>query len=502
MNSVEKLKLAKDGLTLLDDLERVASTDWQALGADELQRLKWLGLFHRDPTPGRFMQRLRITHGFLTSNQARAIARCAERFGSGVLDLTTRQQIQLRDLKLGDVPALFRLQHSVGLHSMQTGMDNVRNVTGCPVAGLDAREFFDTRGIARELSDQLAGNRAFSNLPRKFNLCLTGCRENCAHAETNDLGFVPAQRRRRSGAELGFNLRAGGALGGASPRFATPLDVFVRAEEAVEIALRVLELFRDEGPRERRSHARLKVLLDAWGEERFRAELERRAGRALERAAEEEFLGEGQNAHLGVHPQKQPGFHYVGLCVPVGRMQASHLAQLADLSDRYGKGQLRLTVGQNVIVPHVAESRVPDLLAEPLLKELPADPHPALAGLVACVGDDYCSYSTIDTKGLGLWLAAQVKDRLPAGAPARIHISGCPRGCGKHHVAQFGILGGVMKCGGELKPTADLFVGGATGPQMRLGEKTAERLDWNELPDLLVRLAAGELATALVLQRV
>ncbi|MCZ7646291.1 MAG: precorrin-3B synthase [Planctomycetota bacterium] len=448
-------------------------------------------MFHREQTPGRFMQRLRLTHGLVSSNQARAIARCASDFGSGVLDLTTRQQVQLRDLSLSDVPALFARQHAAGLHSMQTGMDNVRNVTGCPVAGLDAAELLDTRLLARELTDQLMGNRAYTNLPRKFNLCLSGCSENCAHAETNDLAFVPAARERRQGRELGFNLRAGGALGGAAPRFATPLDVFVRPEEVVEAALCVLDLFRDHGPRERRSHSRLKVLLETWGEVRFRAELEARLGRRLERAAEREYLGEGLNAHLGVHKQRQADLYYVGLCVPVGRMRAAQLEGLAELAERFGKGQLRFTVGQNVLIPHVPESRLNALLAEPLLNELSPAPHPALAGLVACVGNDYCAYSTIDTKGLGLQLAERLKGRLPDDEPARIHISGCPRGCGKHQVAAFGLLGSLQRCGDEIRPAAELFLGGALGPRMKLGEKAAERIDWSELPDLLVRLAGG-----------
>ena len=488
MNSVEQLKAEKDGLEVLHDLDRFAAMPWKEIPETDLQRLKWVGLFHREQTPGLFMLRLRITHGCLTSNQARAIADCSAACGGGVIDLTTRQQIQLRNLELKDVPGLFRRLQAVGLHSMQTGMDNVRNITGCPVAGLDAQELIDTRTLARELTDQLVGNRAYTNLPRKFNLSLTGCRENCAHAETNDLGLTPAYRVTRDGEVLGFNLHAGGALGGANPRLATPLDLFARPEEAVELALLVLDLYRDHGPRESRSKARLKVLLDAWGAARFREELERRAGRELERAGAREFLGDGRNDHLGVRAQKQPGRFYVGLCVPVGRMEARQLAEAARLATAYGAGQIRLTVGQNLLLTNLPERNLNGLLAEPLLQELRPDPAPVLRGLVACVGNDYCAFSTIDTKGLALQLARELEGKLPTGAAPRIHVSGCPRACGKHHVADLGLLGFQLRGPDGMVPAAEVFTGGSTGADRRLAQNTGRRIAWSALPDYIAGL--------------
>lgn len=482
MNSVEKFKAEKDGLEILHDLDRFASMDYTAIPDADVQRLKWVGLFLRDQTPGLFMQRLRITHGCLTSNQARAVAACAERVG-GVIDLTTRQQIQLRNLALKDVPWLFRMQHAAGLHSMQTGMDNVRNITGCPVAGLDAGELMDTRPIARELSDHIVGNRKYTNLPRKFNLSVTGCRENCAHAESNDLGLVPAYAHGTEGECLGFNFFAGGALGGASPRLATPLDVFARPEEAVELALLVLDIYRDHGPRESRSKSRLKVLLDAWGEARFREEMESRAGRPLQRAGKQEFLGDGQNDHLGVRSQKQAGLHYVGLCVPVGRMDARQLTEAARLAEAYGSGQLRLTVGQNILIVNVPERKLNGLLSEPLLKELQPNPSPVMAGLVACVGNDYCSFSTIDTKGLALELAKDLEKHLPAGPAPHIHISGCPRACGKHHVADIGLLGFQQREKGCAMPAAEVFTGGSSGAERKLAKSTGQRVAWPDLAE-------------------
>ena len=486
MNSVEKLKAEKDGLEVLHDLDRFAALDWTALPDPDVQRLKWVGLFLRDQTPGLFMQRLRITHGCLTSNQARAIADCASRVG-GVIDLTTRQQIQLRNLELKDVPWLFRRQHAVGLHSMQTGMDNVRNITGCPVSGLDENELLDTRTLARELTDQIVGNRRYTNLPRKFNLSITGCRENCAHAESNDLGLVPAYAPGSNGTCLGFNVFAGGALGGAQPRLATPLDLFVRPEEAVEIALLVLDIYRDHGPRESRHKTRLKVLLEAWGEERFREELERRAGRPLERAGHQEFMGDGVNDHLGVRPQKQPGLHYVGLCVPVGRMDARQLTEAARLAEVHGSGQLRLTVGQNILIVNVPERKLNALLAEQLLQELRPAPSPLMRGLVACVGNDYCSFSTIDTKGLALELVRDLERHLPTGPAPRIHISGCPRACGKHHVADIGLLGFQQREKGRAVPAAEIFTGGSLGAQPQIAQSTGQRIAWPELAEFAAR---------------
>ena len=285
-NKIEELKREKDGLDVLPDLYRYAVEGVEAIPADDLERLKWYGLFHRKATPGYFMLRMRIPNGVLSSEQIAAVGEIANRCGRGTADITTRQNIQLRWITIEDAPWVLQRLAAAGLNSQQSGMDNVRNVVGCPIAGLDADELLDARGLADRLQQAIIGGKRFSNLPRKFNLSISGCREDCAHAQTHDLSFVPATREEGGREAAGFNVLVGGALGGMQPELAQPLDAFVGPEGVVPLALAILETFRDHGPREQRKQARLKVLLAQWGIERFREAVEERLGSALARAGE------------------------------------------------------------------------------------------------------------------------------------------------------------------------------------------------------------------------
>lgn len=211
-NKFEKLKSEKDGLALKAELEQFASIGWEAMDeTDREHRLKWLGVFFRPVTPGKFMMRLRLPNGILTSAQMRVLGEVIERYGDdGSFDITTRQNIQLRGVRIEDLPEIFNKFKSVGLTSVQSGMDNVRNITGDPVAGLDADELFDTRELVSQIQDMITsggeGNLEFTNLPRKFNIAIAGGRDNSVHAEINDLAFIPAFKD----SQFGFNVLVGG----------------------------------------------------------------------------------------------------------------------------------------------------------------------------------------------------------------------------------------------------------------------------------------------------
>jgi ferredoxin-nitrite reductase len=491
VNKFEQMKAAKDGLDVLPDLLRYAAerTPIEEIPPDDLDRMKWYGVFHRKVTPGYFMLRLRIPGGILTSAQARTIAAIAEEHGRGTADLTTRENIQLRWLTLPAIPAIFERLAGVGITTRQSGMDNARNITGCPLAGIDRDELLDATPLVRALHAAfLDAGKRLSNLPRKFNVSITGCREDCAHAQTQDLGFLPATRATPSGQQIGFNVLVGGALGGTSPRLATPLDVFVTPEEVVPFFLALLTVYRDHGPREQRTKARLKWLIAEWGEERLRAAVEQQLGRPLARVGRTETCRTAGD-HLGVHPQRAPEMAYVGLHVPVGRIQAAQLAALADLADRYGSGELRLTVDQNVVLPNVPLVRVRDLLREPLLHDLRPDPPSVWRNLVACTGNDYCHFSLIDTKGCAVALARALEARgveVPEGT--RIHVSGCVHACGKHHVGAIGIEGANVRIGDEIVEAANVFVGGALGHAPRLAELVRDKVTLDALPDLAATL--------------
>ena len=287
-NSIESYKASKggDGLRICEDIPRIVSEGWEALSPVDKELLKWVGVFFRKPTPGEFMMRIRMPNGFASSEQFRAIAELSRRLGNGLIDITTRQQIELRGFAIGSVPEIWERLRGVNLHSLQTGMDNVRNINGCALAGLTPDELIDASSVVFELDRMLVGsdgNPEFTNLPRKFNVTITGCRANCTHNESQDIALVPARR----GGGFGFNVLVGGKMGSGGFTIASPLGVFVEAAEAAPVTAELIRIFRDHGPREARSKVRFAFLIEQWGIEWLRAELEARVGRKLEPPGED-----------------------------------------------------------------------------------------------------------------------------------------------------------------------------------------------------------------------
>ncbi|HEX2387179.1 MAG TPA: ferredoxin--nitrite reductase, partial [Candidatus Binatia bacterium] len=411
MNKIEEYKTEKDGLEILADVPRYAREGWEAITEGDRERLKWAGVFFRRQTPGRFMMRLRIPNGITNSKQIRAIAEISEEFGKGFIDLTTRQQIQLRWFGIEDVPEIWRRLDGVGLVSLQTGMDNIRNVVGCPAAGLTPNELFDAAPVAREFTETFLGNKAYTNLPRKFNITITGCKENCTHAEAQDVALTPAIKEIDRAPACGFNVAVGGKMGSGGYRIASPLDVFVEPEAAAALLSHIVLIFRDHGARESRTKARLAFLVEDWGTKKFRRELERRADRPLHTAGED-ARGPQRTDHVGIFRQKQRGLNYAGLATPVGRVHTAQLAELARVAEVYGSGEIRITIGQNLIVPNVPDAKIGKLTDEPLLKELRYDPSEIMRGLVSCTGIDYCHFALIETKSWALKTARALEAKL------------------------------------------------------------------------------------------
>lgn len=457
--SIEQIKAAKDGLDVLPDIYRYAREGFAAIPADDLERMKWYGLFHRKQTPGFFMMRLRLPNGIMSSTQLRAIAGIARDFGRGSIDLTTRQNIQLRWIEIEHVPKIFERLQQAGISAQQTGLDNYRNVMGCPLAELDRHEVFDAVPIAQSVSFAMLG-REFSNLPRKFNISITGCRHDCAHSRANDIGLTPA-RKLSNGFEMrGFNVSLGGALGGTWPKLGEPVDIFLRPEQALPFCRAVMTVFRDNGSREKRTEARLKWLIKEWGMARFLEEVAHVFGQPFEPAGES-LLIEHHGDHIGVQPQRDAGFVAVGLYVPVGRTNAEQLTELADLADMYGTGEIRLTADQNVIIPNVHEALLPQLREEPLLRELLIDPPGALRGLSSCTGKDFCHFALNDTKGLSLQIAQDLAALTPTRERIDIKVSGCVHACGQHHIGRIGLQAQRLRLDdGTIVDAFDLFVGG------------------------------------------
>ena len=486
-NAVESAKESMGGnpLRIREHLPRLIRGAQERMSQEDKDLLKWLGVFFRKPTPGKYMMRVRMPNGLAWSRQLRAVADVSRRLGNCVIDITTRQQLQLRGFTLDSVPEIWEKLRGVDLHSLQTGMDNVRNINGCALAGLTPEEAFNASDVVLALDRVIVGaegNPEFADLPRKFNIVVTGCKSNCTHAESQDVALVPAQLERT----LGFNVLVGGKMGSGGFTPASPLDVFVRIDDAVELVSELVRIYRDHGPREARSKCRLAFLIEAWGVPRLREELRRRWQRPLARAGRD-LRTTRHSDHLGVTQQKQPGLRSVGLSVPVGRLSADHLEEIVRLSEVYGHGDVRFTVGQNVILGCVPASEVPALLKEPLLRELSPNASPFQRRLVACTGTDFCNLAQIDTKGYAMQISRALERKMGnEREPLSIHWSGCPAGCGNHQAADIGLRGLKTRVGDEMIDAVAIYVGGRTGPEASVGQQVLDVIRCDEnLPNVL-----------------
>jgi ferredoxin-nitrite reductase len=471
LNKFEKFKAEKDGLAVKEQLEHFAQLSWEEMDeTDRDHRLKWVGVFFRPVTPGKFMLRMRLPNGILTTTQMRVLAEVVQRYGEdGNADITTRQNLQLRGIRLEDIPDIFNRFKAVGLTSVQSGMDNVRNITGSPVAGIDAAELIDTRELVQQVQDMITnhgeGNPEFSNLPRKFNIAIAGGRDNCVHAEINDLAFVPAYKN----GILGFNIVVGGFFSAKRCDAAIPLKAWVTPDGVVEVSRAVLEVYRDRGLRVNRQKARLMWLIDELGLDQFRSEVENQLGWKLEAEAEKDEFDWEKRDHIGIYPQKQTGLNYVGLHIPVGRLYAQDMFDLARIAEVYGSGEIRLTVEQNVIIPNVPDSRLEALLAEPLLERFSINPNSLTRALISCTGAQFCNFALIETKNQAVATIQELEAELTLPCTVRIHWTGCPNSCGQPQVADIGLMGTKVRKDGKAVEGVDLYMGGKVGKDAQLG---------------------------------
>ncbi|RQH21869.1 ferredoxin--nitrite reductase [Okeania hirsuta] len=490
LNKFEKFKAEKDGLAVKTELEKFANIGWEAIDkTDRDHRLKWLGVFFRPVTPGKFMLRMRMPNGFITSQQMGILAEIVQRYGEdGSADITTRQNLQLRGIRIEDIPDIFHRFEQVGLTTVQSGMDNVRNITGSPVAGIDADELYDTRELVQQVQDMITGNSKgnpeFTNLPRKFNIAIAGCRDNSVHAEINDIAFVPAYKNDK----FGFNVLVGGFFSAKRCAAAIPLNAWVEPNQVVAICRAILEVFRDNGSRGNRQKSRLMWLIDEWGLDEFRSKVQQQMGQILETEAPKDEIIWEKRDHIGVYKQKQPGLNYIGLHIPVGRLYADNMFDLARLAEVYGNGEIRLTVEQNVIIPNVPESRIEPFLGEPLLEKFSINPQPLTRAVVSCTGAQFCNFAMIETKSRALAVAKEVEAELFIPKPVRIHWTGCPNSCGQPQVADIGLMGTKARKNGKMVDSVDLYMGGTVGKDAKLGSCVQKGIPCEDLKPILRNL--------------
>ncbi|MGL6132715.1 MAG: ferredoxin--nitrite reductase, partial [Prochlorococcaceae cyanobacterium] len=394
LSKIEQAKAELCGLDLAPRLADLAAQGWETLDEATLTiRLKWLGIFFRPVTPGRFMVRLRLPNGVIRAEQLEMLADVVDRCGEqGSADITTRQNIQLRGLLLEDMAPLLTDLERVGLTSRQSGHDNPRNITGNPLAGIDPEEIVDTRPLVEAIQAVLLGPEGPRNLPRKFNVAVGGAPDSfLLH---NDLAFLPAHRD----GELGFTVMVGGFFSAQRNELAIPLGVWLRAAQLPSFTLALLRHYTEHGNRQMRNKSRLMYLIDELGLEGYRTAL---LDGWREQAGEQAVAESHDGSHLvdraprdglGVHAQKQPGLLWLGLHVPMGRLDAETMAELARLAREYGSGELRLTEAQNALIVDVPAERLAALQAEPLLQRFRPDPSLLQAEAVSCTGNAYCSF--------------------------------------------------------------------------------------------------------------
>jgi len=489
MNKVETLKQEKDGLEVYDELMRASREGIQTLSDGDITRLRWYGLYQHNTDDGHMMLRVKVIQGILTGDQAEAFADIAAEYARGFLDCTTRQCIQLHWIRAEDVPDIFERLRAVGLTTVGACGDITRNVVGCTLAGIAHDQIADGFGVAESIHERFLGNSDYSNLPRKYKVSVTGCAEDCARGLINDVALSGAVAEDGT---AGFNLRVGGGLS-SHPRFARWIDVFATEDEATDVVEQVTAIFRDSDEnRVKRGKARLKFLVDRIGPEEFRAELERRCGFALRRGVKAAPDLRGHD-HVGVTPQVDGEHSAVGLCVPVGRVTAHQFREVARLARAYGTrdGEVRLTHQQNVLIPWVPSDRVEELLGEPLLAELTAEPPLFMRGLQTCTGKEFCGLAKVHTKDRAAEIARFLDTHVRPnghGEDLRVHFAGCSSSCAQHQIADIGIEGVLKKVDGEFVEAMDIRIGGHLGSEPKFGDVVIRKVPHWDLNETLVTI--------------
>jgi len=473
----EAIKRAKDGLDVWDDIFRYAMMGLEAIEPDDWERFKWYGLYRQRPKEaGLFMLRLKIPAGQLSSMQLRVIGQLAQRYSQNVADITTRQDIQLHRLAIGDIPDIFEvIYNKLGLYQQFSCGDAPRNVTGCPLAGIDANEIVDCRGWAASVSHMFKeSGKEFSNLPRKLKVAVGGCGSHCHLPQINDIGFFGVVRERGGRCERGLGLMVGGGLRN-TPHFAQSLRVFLPGDPELVRAIcrHVAILFRGlDDLRHNRLHARLKFHMAAVGWRAFRDELEQSLGFTLEHDESVVFpAGACHGDHVGVGTQKN-GLCYVGIATACGRLSGDDLVRLADLADRYvraGTVRLATTIKQNIVLLDVPPDRVDDLTSELADAGLPAYGHPLRVGLVSCTGAEFCNLAIVETKQQSRVILDYLEERVALHEPLYIAVAGCPNSCAHYQVADIGLHGVKMTHQGQRITGFNVLLGAKIGADPQFG---------------------------------
>ncbi len=506
----ERLKAAKNPWNAWDEVREFARLGRDSVPAEWATYFRWWGVYTQGDGKGvtggangegkateYFMMRIGLPNGLLTSGQLRTIGQLSKKFANNLADITTRQNIQFHWLTLSGLVEVVDALTAVGLSPKGACGDVVRNVTGCPLAGLDQHEIIDSSPLAVQIAHQLQANPEFYNLPRKFKISATGCPVWCTYPEINDLALTAIKRKvlQQDGTEveeIGYTLRVGGGLS-TEPHIAERIPAFIRQDQALEVVTNAVRIFREQTDlRENRTRARIKYLFmrHGWTAESFLAALEEKLGYKLDPSpAPDNPPADIYRDHIGIHPQRQPGLSSVGASVLNGRLSGDQLIALAHLAEKYGNGQLRATIGQNILIVNVPNRETAALVVELNTLGLNVDVSPFWRGAIACTGTEFCKLAISETKGFNKWLVSELEERLPGfDQQIRLHVTGCTNSCGQHWIADIGLEGKKIKKEGEMVDAFFFCVGGSVGKFARPARPLGYRAAAEDVPAAIERL--------------
>ena len=492
LSDPEKFKRELHPFDAYEKLKEQAVNNEAPQAADNF-RWRFYGLFYCAPNQTAYMCRLRIPNGILNHWQLAGVGDLVDRYAGGYAHVTTRANLQMREVEPKNAVALLEAIQNLGLCSRGSGADNIRNVTGTPTAGIDPQELIDTRPYAREWHFHILNDRSLYGLPRKFNVGFDGAGVIPVLEDTNDIGFQAVAIRDGFDVEPGvwFRLLLGGITGHKD--FARDTGILVKPEQATKLADAIVRVFIAHGDRTDRAKARLKYVLDAWGFEKFLDEVEKKLGYKLPRAPVEAIASRpvfNRAAHVGVHPQRQPGLNWIGVVLPVGKMTGQQVRGLAEIARQFGDGEIRLTVWQNLLISGVRTACVESVEAAVEALGLSTKATSIRAGLIACTGNAGCRLALSNTKHDAEEIARWCEPRVQLDTPVNIHLTGCPNSCAQHYVGDIGLLGARVQVSddGDTVEGYHIHVGGGFGPDAGIGREIYHDVKAEDAPTTVERM--------------
>ncbi len=488
LTAEEEAKRRKNPFDMWDEIKANAAADRFPKGTDVFLH-KFHGLFYVAPAQNSFMCRLRMPNSILASHQVRGLADLADAFAGGYADMTTRANLQLREIPAKHAAQLLMGLQDIGLTSRGSGADNVRNITGDPTAGIDPQALIDTRPLCRELHFHILNHRELYGLPRKFNIAFDGGGQVAVLEDTNDIGFaaVTVPDGHPVPAGVYFRMALGGITGHGA--FAADTGIILRPDECVPVAVAVLRAFIEHGDRTDRKKARMKYVIDRLGLDGYMAEVEKQLGTKLVRLPLDACRPRPQqlkDGHIGVHAQRQPGFSYIGAMAPASRLTSAQMRAVADIADRFGSGAIRLTVWQNLLISDIPDARIDEVKRAIEAAGLTWSPTSLRGSIVACTGNVGCKFAASDTKAHALAISTHLDGRVALDQPIHIQLTGCPNSCAQHLVADLGLLG--TKVGEDAIEGYQINVGGSAGAQQALARELYRDVPAPDVPAVLERV--------------